>query len=65
MMMSSRKHNFEDLVKQRCQLVMMMVVTQEGVALTIQQPGFLMKNATLCRILVPTYQGDLLNHGSL
>ena len=43
----------------------MMMVTQEGVARTIQQLGSLMKTATLCRIQVPTYQGDLLNHGSL
>ena len=43
----------------------MMMVTQEGVARTTQQPGSPMKTATLCRIQVPTYQGDLLNHGSL
>ena len=64
MMIISRTNNFEDLVKQRCQLMMMMV-SQEGVARTTQQLGSLMKTATLCRIQVPTYRGNLKNHGSL
>ena len=57
LMMSRRKNNFEDLVKQRCQSVMMMV-SQEGVALTTQQLGSPMKTATLHQIQVPMYRGD-------